>query len=197
MRRKYFAPLDDLLAISGVWIEKLARFAAIVGGIVLVAIALITLVSVIGRALIPFGLRPLRGQFELVEAGTLFAVCAFLPWCHLKKGHASVAVFTDFFGARINKIIDFAGDLLLAILALLMARQLGLGMFDKIEFGETSFLLRYPIWWSYGSALFGLSIWIIVGFWASFNSLTLIFISADTNDIDSESGSSTNLGPGN
>ncbi len=197
MRRNNFVALDNLLAISGIWIEKLARFAAIIGGIVLIAIALITLVSVIGRALIPFGLRPLRGQFELVEAGTLFAVCAFLPWCHLKKGHASVAVLTDFFGARINKILDFAGDFLLTVLALLMARQLGLGMFDKIEFGETSFLLRYPIWWSYGSALFGLSIWIIVGIWASLNSFNRIFAGADIGDHGFKTGSSTNSGSGN
>ena len=197
MHRNYFAPFEGLLAVSGIWMERLARFAAIIGGVVLIAIALLTLVSVVGRAMIPLGLRPLRGQFELVEAGTLFAVCAFLPWCHLKKGHASVAVLADFFAVPINRVLDFAGDFLLTILALLMARQLGIGMFDKIDFAETSFLLRYPIWWSYAAALFGLSIWIIVGIWASINSFMGIFARVPPDGGDSEKASPTSLGMGN
>ncbi len=170
--QKYLA----ILARSGILVRRLARLAAIIGALVLVAMAVITLASVIGRALIPLGLRPLRGQFELVEAGTLFAVCAFLPWCHLNRGHASIGVLTDLLGPRINGVLDFAGDLLLTIMAMIMARQLGLGMLDKMEFGETSFLLRYPIWWSYASALFGLVIWIVAGIWSSLNSGLGVFV---------------------
>ena len=176
-----FQKCSSALARSGILVKRLARLAAIIGALVLVAVAVITLASVLGRALIPLGLRPLRGQFELVEAGTLFAVCAFLPWCHLNRGHASIGVLTDLLGPRINGVLDFLGDFLLTLMALIMARQLGLGMLDKMEFGETSFLLRYPIWWSYAGGLFGLVIWIVVGIWSSLSSGLGIFLVAGSN----------------
>jgi len=169
------AKIEQKLAQSGYWIENLARFVAIIGGLALVAIALITLVSVAGRATIGLGFSPLLGQFEMVEAGTLFAISAFLPWCHLKKGHASVGVFTDLMGKRINLFLDFAGDILLAFMAFIMTWQLMLGMYDKIGFGETTFLLGFPVWWSYAAALFGLVTWVIVGIWTSLNSASRIF----------------------
>ncbi|MEP4859031.1 MAG: TRAP transporter small permease, partial [Alphaproteobacteria bacterium] len=58
--------------ISGI-IYALARMMAIAGGIVLAAITVLTVVSITGRSLVPFGLAPVPGDFELVEAGTAFA----------------------------------------------------------------------------------------------------------------------------
>jgi hypothetical protein len=55
--------------ISGV-MYALARMMAIAGGIVLAAITVLTVVSITGRSLVPIGLAPVPGDFELVEAGT-------------------------------------------------------------------------------------------------------------------------------
>lgn len=157
-------------------VEKLALLVAILGGLGLVFIALITLANVVGRALIPFGLTSVRGQVELVQAGTAFAVCAFLPWAHLKRGHASVAIFTDMLGVRTNKIIDLVGDVVLFALAVLITWQHTLGMWDKQGFGETTFLLRLPLWWAYAACLIGLGAWIVVGLWTSLNSAQQLFV---------------------
>ncbi len=166
---------QTLLARTGRGVEKLALYVAILGGLGLVFITLITLANVVGRALVPFGLTSVRGQIELVQAGTAFAICAFLPWAHLKRGHASVAIFTDMLGVRTNRVIDLVGDVVLFALAWLITWQHTLGMFDKQAFGETTFLLRLPLWWAYAACLIGLGAWIIVGLWASINSAHQMF----------------------
>ena len=81
----------------------LARTLALLGGVVLVAMTLVTVVSIIGRAMISFGFGPVPGDYELIEAGAAFAVFAFLPWCQLMRGHATVDVFTSFLPAAANR----------------------------------------------------------------------------------------------
>lgn len=165
----------EVLATSGKWVESLTKAVAILGGIVLSAVALMAAVSIFGRAFLHYGLKPVPGDFELVEAGTAFVVCAFLPWCHLQRGHASVAILTDQFSKRVNAVIDFLVDFILLAAAVTMTWRHILGMLDKQKYGETTFILQYPLWWAYAGCLVGLITWIIVGLWsvsADFNALT-------------------------
>ena len=53
------------------WVFRLARWSAIVGGVVLCAITLMSVTSITGRALSGVGLGPVPGDFELVEVGTV------------------------------------------------------------------------------------------------------------------------------
>jgi len=168
-------PLGRLVDKTAPMVERLARYAAILGGVVLIAIALLTLISVSGRALMDFGLSPLRGQFELVQAGTAFVVTAFMPWAQLTRAHASVAVFTDFLGWRANALIDLIGDTLLFGVAVLIAWRQFYGLLDKITYGETTFLLRFPLWWAYAASMVGLVAWVVVGLWCSLNSAAVLF----------------------
>ena len=89
---------------------RLATAVAIAGGVALLVITGITVVSVIGRALIPFGFSAVPGDFELVQAGILFAVFSFMPWCHLERGHAIVAIVTDRFPVRFSAVAEFIWD---------------------------------------------------------------------------------------
>lgn len=134
-------------------IEKLARWLAILGGLALVAMIAMTVVSIVGRSLIGLGLGPVPGDFELVEVGTGFAVFAFLPWCQLKRGHATVDVFTAKFSRRANRLIDLATDLLLTLTIIVVAWRLWLGMMDKIRYNETTFILQFPVWWGFAAAM--------------------------------------------
>jgi len=130
-------------------IHALARWLAILGGVVLVAITVMTVVSITGRTLIPFGLAPVPGDFELVEAGTAFAVFAFLPWCQLNRSHATVDLFTNYLSAAANRWIDLASEILMALVTILIAWRLWVGMFDKIAYHETTFILQFPVWWGF------------------------------------------------
>lgn len=143
----------------------LARALAILGGVVLVAITVLTVVSIVGRALIPIGLRPIPGDFELVEVGTGFAIFCFLPWCQLMRGHATVDVFTSFLPDSANRVIDLVSELLMTTIIVLIAWRLWYGMWDKVRYGETTFILQFPVWWGYAAAMFGAAIGVIVSFY--------------------------------
>lgn len=160
-----------MLATSGKWVRGLARLVSILGGIVLAAVAVMTAISIFGRAFLQFGLKPIPGDFELVEAGVAFVVCAFLPWGHLMRGHASVNIVTDFLGERANLIIDLIADALLLLAAIVMTWRHFYGLLDKKAYGETTFILQYPLWWAYAACMVGLIAWIIVGVWTVFSDI--------------------------
>lgn len=144
------------------FIAALARGLAILGGLALVAITLITVVSITGRGLGSLGLRPIPGDFELVEAGTAFAIFAFLPWAQLTGGHATVDVFTSFLPDRANRVIDVITELLMTAVITLIAVQLWHGMWDKIRYQETTFILQFPVWWGFAAAMVAAVIAVIV-----------------------------------
>ena len=128
-------------------VRALARWLAIAGGLVLVAITVMTVMSIVGRAFIWAGLSSVPGDFELVEVGTGFAVFAFLPWCQLNRGHASVDLFTSYLSAGANRVIDLLSEIILGLVTILIAWRLWVGMFEKIGYGETTFILQFPVWW--------------------------------------------------
>jgi len=145
--------------------RALAALLAILGGLALIAVILATVLSVSGRALLAFGLSPIRGDFELVELGTGFAVFAFLPWVQINRQHASVEILTMHMGDRTNRVIDMIADVLMLAIALLLAWKHWAGTLDKLAYGETTFIIQYPIWWAYASGLLGAFGFVLISFW--------------------------------
>jgi TRAP-type C4-dicarboxylate transport system permease small subunit len=143
-------------------IKVLARALAIAGGTVLAAITVMTAMSIIGRTLISFGLGPVPGDFELVEAGAGFAVFAFLPWCQLNRGHATVDLFTNFLSPGANRVIDLVTEILMSLVIILIAWRLVLGTADKYRYGETTFILQFPVWWGYAVCVVAAVVGVII-----------------------------------
>jgi len=135
---------------------------AMAGGAVLVALVTVTVVSIVGRSLIFAGLGPIPGDFELVEAGTAFSVFAFLGFCQLRRGHVSVDLFLSRAGPRVNGIIDVIANLLMTAAAAVVTWRLWLGMLDKQSYGETTFILQFPVWWGFAAALAGAAVFTVV-----------------------------------
>ncbi len=169
-------------------LEHIARGWAYVGGAILVAMALITVFSVIGRALLSYGLSPIRGDFELVEMGSAIAVFAFLPWCQLKRGHVTVDLIVDRMGGAVKRFFGFVGDLALAVISGLILWRLYLGFGEKFPFGspdlrsalsmgskpffpETTYELEMPVWIPYGLALIGAILFFVVSVYTVWRSL--------------------------
>ena len=46
-------------------------------------------------------------------------------------------------------------DTAFAIVLIVMAYQLYKGMLSKQSYGDTTFLLQFPIWWAYAASLIG------------------------------------------
>lgn len=147
---------------------------AVLGGTVLTALILIVCASVSGRLLngivhtyihpvapslsdwlIKLGVGPINGDFELVEAGIAFTIFAFLPLCQITQGHASVDIFSSYLPRRLNAALAIAIDVVFAAVLVLIAVQLYSGMLSKMRYGETTFLLQFPVWWGYAASLAG------------------------------------------
>lgn len=143
-------------------VGNLARLVAIAGGVVLVVITATTVISIVGRGLIFAGLRPIPGDYEIVEAGVFFAVFSFMPWCQYVRGHASVNIVTNFMSPRANAVIELLGNLLMLAAAIFLAWRHWLGMLDKQRYMESTFILRVPLWWIYASGMIGAIAFIIV-----------------------------------
>ena len=92
---------------------------------------------------------PIPGDFEIVEAGIAFAIFSFLPWCQITRGHATVDIITSMFSLRANRVLDVLTEILMSFVLVLIAWRLWIGMLDKHRYGETSFILQFPVWWSF------------------------------------------------
>ncbi|WP_421858424.1 TRAP transporter small permease [Oricola sp.] len=145
--------------------HRIALATALLGGGVLIALVVLTVISVTGRSLVFAGLAPVPGDFELVEAGTAFAVFAFLPWCHLTRGHATVEIFTLRLPGQATWVLQVVADLLMLAVAALFLWRHWIGMLDTRRYGETTFILQFPLWWAYAAASLGAGVFLIVSVW--------------------------------
>jgi TRAP-type C4-dicarboxylate transport system permease small subunit len=154
--------------------RALAAAMALAGGLVLLALLALTCVSVAGRALVGLGLGPVPGDFEFVEMGVAFAVFAFLPWCHLNRGHAAVELLTRYLGRTANRWLDLAADVLMLLVAALITWRLALGTLDKRSYRETTFILQAPVWWAYAACLVGALVFTVVALYCAGRSLRAV-----------------------
>jgi TRAP-type C4-dicarboxylate transport system permease small subunit len=118
------------------------------GGVVLLATALLTVVSVTSRWLTS---QPVKGDFELVSLGSGLAVLGFLAWGSVTRSNILVDSFTTWLPARLNGAIDAFWSLAWAATTLLIAERMWQGMFDTFRHGmRTIGLLALPYWWAIG-----------------------------------------------
>ncbi len=134
-------------------IYGLSRAIAWFGAVVLTGIALMSVASIIGRALSGFGLGPVPGDFELVEAGTALAVFCFLPWTHLKRGHAVVDMLWGSYPPAMRRVLDIVADGLMLAVWLLLVWRMSVAMGEYRHNGEVSFILQMPVWWGYAASM--------------------------------------------
>ncbi len=154
-------------------VYALARFIAWFGALVLTAIALMSVISIIGRALTPLGLAPVPGDFELVEAGTALAVFCFLPWCHLTRGHAMVDLFWKSYPLPLRRVLDVLSDALMLLIWLLLTWRMGVATEEYFDNGEMSFILQMPVWFGFAASMVPAVFGCIAYFWRLLESLGL------------------------
>lgn len=158
-------------SLIGRLVTGLAKWLAVSGGWVLMAMVVMILISVTGRALLSIGLKPIMGDYELVSIGMGYAVFAFLPWAHLTRSHALVSLITDNFGVRINSWILVITDIMMLALSAFVAWRLYFGMMDKFAYRETTLLLRFPLGWGYALGFVGAVVMVIVAIYVLGRSL--------------------------
>lgn len=141
-------------------IDWLAKQFAKIGGIILLVLAVMTVLSVTGRAINAYGFGPIDGDFELIEHGTAFVVFCSLPYCQMRFGHVSVDVLARFFYYPLSWAIALISHVAMSVMAFIIARQLYYGLMDKYSWGETSFIIQFPVWWGYAASLPASILWV-------------------------------------
>ncbi|HEX6141072.1 MAG TPA: TRAP transporter small permease [Geminicoccaceae bacterium] len=139
-------------------IAWISRLWAIAGGLVLLAVMLMTVTSVAMRY--TFG-SPILGDFELVEMGTAIAAFAFLPHCQLTRGNVAVDVFTTKAPPRVQAALTATGSLALALIALLLLWRMTLGGHDFFRYGEVTTNIGVPRWWAFPPILLSLALLVL------------------------------------
>ena len=141
------------------WLERLARAVALAGGLLLVGVMGMTVISVLGRFLFN---APVPGDYEITELAIGIAAFAFFPYCHITNANIVVELFTGRMPARYKAALDAVHNITFAIVAGLITWRLFIGGMRKLDDGETTMFLGIPIHWAYFSALLGAGLLTVV-----------------------------------
>ena len=147
---------------AGRTLEALAKACAVLAGVLLTVITLMTCASLVGRNTVGI---TLAGDFELTGVVAGAAIALFLPWCQLKRGNIIVDFFTSSASARTNALFDRFGALLLALSIGLMAWRSVLGGLNAYNTHSGTMMLGFPEWVVYACIVPPLALTALIGLW--------------------------------
>ncbi len=133
---------------------------ALLGGGLLLGVALLTAVSVVGRWLAS---QPVTGDIELVQLATAASIALFLPYCQLQGSHLVVDFFTARSSGPMQRRLDAVGSMLAGAVFFLMAWRAGVAVAEMRRAAETTMVLGIPLWMPYAAMVPGLALAGIVG----------------------------------
>ena len=142
-------------------LARAAELFAYAGGAIFVVIAILSVGSIVSRALFA---KPLQGDYELVQyAGAVF-VSLCLPLTQLRRAN----IIVDFFSVKAKPStrawLDAFGAFLLALVMALLAWRLVAGTISMREAGETTTILGWPLWHAYAAMVPGVLLTALLGF---------------------------------
>ena len=139
--------------------ERLLKWVAYVGGVVLFAIMFLVTASVLFRYVLN---QPILGDQELVEIGMSLVVMTAMPFAALKNAHIRV----DFLDNAIGPKGRFGGDILTrcvscCVLLLLIQQTYGKAL-DARKFGDVTNMIELPVWVAYAAITAGMGLFALV-----------------------------------
>ncbi len=157
-------PAARLRGRAGRVIERLCEWVALAGGVVLVAIALMSAVSIVGRALFSV---PIQGDYELVQMGCAIFVACCLPAAQIRYANIIVDFFTTRASPATQASLDAIGALVLACVMGVVAWRTGVGLVDIRQSGQTTTILGVPTWYTYAGMMPGLVLASVAGLYCA------------------------------
>ena len=139
-------------------VERLSGTIAVLGGLLSLGIALLVVISVLGRWLVGMDwarviadragitLGPINGDFEMVQMATALAIFAFLPYAQARRANIVVDTFTGMLPRRVTAIIDAFWDVVYAGVIGVLAAALVADALDHYRSGQTTMLLQIIVW---------------------------------------------------
>ena len=141
-------------------LERLARLCALLAGLLIAFMVVLTCGSIIGRETVG---HTITGDFELVGLATGAAVGLFMPLCQLHRGNIVVDFFTAKAPKRMNRALDRLGALLLAACCALLAWRAALGGLSSFNSHNSTMLLGVPEWLAYAPMVPGFGLTAVIG----------------------------------
>lgn len=139
----------------------LAQACAVIAGLLLTLVTLVTCVSLIGRNTTG---TTLLGDYELTAVAAGAAITLFLPLCQLQNGNIIVDFFTSRMPSRVNAGLDRFGALLVSLMLLLLAWRTGVGGLNAFQSQTTTMMLGFPEWVVYAAMVPPLVLTGVIGF---------------------------------
>jgi TRAP-type C4-dicarboxylate transport system permease small subunit len=146
-------------------LEKLAAWWAILGGLVLLAIVLVTATNVgafgLDKIARLFGgtVSGLPGYEDFVRLAISGAALMLFPYCQLKRGHVAVDLFVNMTPRPVRRALDAVSLIAMAALALFLAYWMVLGLLETRADGALSRVLGWPEWPFYLPGIASLLLW--------------------------------------
>lgn len=162
------APLSPAYGL----VERLARYAAVLGGGVLLLMAVITCASVISRLTVG---RPFLGIFEMVELFTGIAVLSFFPYTHITRGNVMAEFFTQKAPRFLRDILDMIADIAFLAIAGFLFWRVGAGFLESLHSLDRTFVLNLPEWAFYGPAALWLLLLVVAAIAMAGQSVVKVF----------------------
>ena len=154
------APTDRL----GRSLYAVTKAFALAGGLVLIAMTVMSLVSVVGRATFA---KPLPGDYELIQLGCAIAVSAFLPFCQMRGGHVLVDFFTANSHPAVRAALDTLGALLVGIAAAVFTWRLTAGAIELRLANDQTTILELPTWYAVALMVPSFALFAAAGFYTA------------------------------
>lgn len=129
-------------------LEPLAKLCAILAGVLLTVITLMTCGSLIGRNTTG---HSIVGAFELTGVAAGAAIALFMPLCQARRGNIIVDFFTAHASARTQGWMDRLGALAIAAIFALLAWRTALGGLNSHSYGSETQIMGFPEWVVYAT----------------------------------------------
>jgi TRAP-type C4-dicarboxylate transport system permease small subunit len=167
-------------------LRKVSWFTAVAGGLIALAVGVMTVYSVTQRAIIT---KPLAGDIELVQFGIALSISLCLAWCQLRGSNIIVDFFTQKAAPRTNRWLDGLGCILMALMYGVLSVRTLYGALAVSSAHETTPTLDLPMWWTYACLAPGLALACLVAItqaWMHFSQQDMLSLTGTSTDELSE-----------
>lgn len=115
---------------------------SIAGGLLFVALVVMSIVSIVGRKLIS---APVPGDVEVLQMVAAAASASFFAYCHMSRGDVRVDFFTSRASDRLVHALDTLASTLVGLFGLVLTWRVWAGAKGALASLESSAVLGWPV----------------------------------------------------
>ena len=141
-------------------LSTLARMSAILAGLLMTSITLLTCGNLFLRNVTE---DAIPGAFEMTALATGAAIALFMPLCQVRQGNIIVDFFTANCSDETNAIMDRIGALVLSAIFVLLAWRTVIGGLSAYNANSLTMLMGIPEWIVYAAMVPPFALTAIIG----------------------------------